>query len=155
MILIECQPDEFIVKRIRRIGSRNVKHAQGQGNVINGIEKNPGVIGIVDDDPGKSHALKRENYIEKECKSTIKLLVKNNDETKKLILWSPDVEGWILHRAKLNKVSPKIYHLPDDVEELHKIPHVEEKKDFLDFMDELIEKNDEEIEILKTWLKDY
>jgi hypothetical protein len=152
MILIECQPDEFIVKRF---GFRNVKHANGQGNVINGIEKRPGVTGIVDDDPGKSHVSKRENYIEKECKSTIKLLVKNDDETKRIILWSPDVEGWILHRAKLNKVSPKKYHLPDDGTELHKIPHIEEKKDFLDFIDELIEKKDEEIEILKTWLKGY
>jgi hypothetical protein len=54
-----------------------------------------------------SQPSERLKYIEKESKSTIKLLVKNNDESKKIIVLSPDLEGWILSRAKLNRVSPK------------------------------------------------
>jgi len=152
VILIECDPDEFMV---RSIGFLKVKHVNGKGNVMNMVGKIPGVIGIIDDDPGNSQPSERLKYIEKESKSTIKLLVKNNDESKKIIVLSPDLEGWILSRAKQNRVSPKKFGLPDDGHGLHSIYHIEKKKNFRDFIEELIGKEDEEIEKLKTWLRGY
>ena len=54
MILIECDPDEFMV---RGIGFSKVKHVNGKGNVMNMVGKIPGVIWIIDDDPGNSQTL--------------------------------------------------------------------------------------------------
>jgi hypothetical protein len=106
---------------------------------------------MIDEDPGKSQPSERYEYIECERRSTIKLLVKKSDKSKKVIELSPDLEGWILARAKKNQVSPKDYGLPDDPQGLRS-PHIEKRKNFRNFMDELVKTDDDEIASLKKWL---
>ena len=81
-------------------------------------------------------------------------MVKNSDNNKKVIEISPDLEGWILNRAKQNRISPKRFDLPDDPHELH-TPHIERIKNFREFMEELVKTDDTEIETLKKWLAIY
>lgn len=81
-------------------------------------------------------------------------LQENNDERRRLVQISPDLEGWVLNRARKNKIYPTDYDLPDDPHELHSIPRLDKRKNFQNFLKSLIEK-DEEIVSLKKWLKDY
>jgi len=41
MMLLECNPDEFVVRKIR---SSKVKHVMGKGNVLGKVRKNPGTL---------------------------------------------------------------------------------------------------------------
>jgi len=148
VIIVECYTDEFLV---RLLGLKGIKHEAGKGKVLERVRENAGTIGMIDEDPGKNQPSERFEYIESERRSTIKLLFKKGDKSKKVIEISPDLEGWILTRAKKNQISPKRYGLPDDPHELHS-PHIERKKNFREFMDELVKTDDDEIVYLKRFL---
>ena len=149
MIIVECYTDEYFVKLL---GFKRIKHEGGKGKVLERVRENPGTIGMIDEDPNSNQPSERHEYIECERRSTIKLLVKKGDKSKKVIEISPDLEGWILARARKNRVSPKNYGLPDDPQELHS-PHMEKNKNFRRFLDELVKTDDDEIDLLKKWLK--
>ena len=148
MIIVECYTDEYVV---RLLGFKGIKHEGGKGKVFERVRENAGTIGMIDEDPNSNQPSERYEYIECERRSTIKLLVKKGDKNKRVIEISPDLEGWILARAKKNQVSPKNYGLPDDPHELHS-PHIEKNKNFRRFMEELVKTNDDEIAYLKKWL---
>ena len=149
MIIVECYTDEYFVKLL---GLKGKKHEGGKGKVLERVRENPGAIGIIDEDPDSNQPSERYEYIEYDRRSTIKLLVKKGDKSKKVIEISPDLEGWILARAKKNQISPKSYGLTDNPHELHST-HMERNKNFRKFMDELVKTDDEEIDLLRKWLK--
>lgn len=148
MIIVECYTDEYFVKLL---GFKGIKHEGGKGKVLERVRENPGAIGIIDEDPDSNQPSERYEYIEYERRSTIKLLVKKGDKSKKVIEISPDLEGWILARAKKNQISPKSYGLTDNPHELHST-HMERNKNFRKFLDELVKTDDDEIVSLKKWL---
>ncbi len=151
MIIVECHTDKFLVELL---GFKGIKHEGGKGKVLERVRENAGAIGIIDEDPNSNQPLDRNEYIEGECRSTIKLLVRKGDKSKKIIELSPDLEAWILARAKKNRVSPKSFGLPDDPHELH-IPHIEKRRNFREFMERLAETDDVEIGALKEWLMQF
>jgi len=57
-----------------------------------------------------------------------------------------------LNRARQNHINPTKFGLPNDANELHS-PHIEKNKCFQDFMKKLVETDDNEICVLKKWLK--
>jgi hypothetical protein len=148
VIIVECYTDEYFVKLL---GLKGIKHEGGKGKVLERVSENPGAIGIIDEDPDSNQPSERYEYIEYERRSTIKLLVKKGDKSKKVIEISPDLEGWILARAKKNQISPKSYGLTDNPHELHST-HMERNKNFRKFLDELVKTDDDEIVSLKKWL---
>jgi hypothetical protein len=148
VIIVECHTDKFLVELL---GFKGIKHEGGKGKVLERVRENAGAIGIIDEDPNSHQPSDRNEYIEGESRSTIKLLVRKSDKSKKIIELSPDLEAWILDRAKKNRVSPKAFGLPEDPHELH-IPHIEEKRKFREFMEKLVKTDDDEIDILKKWL---
>jgi hypothetical protein len=149
VIIVECYTDEYFMKLL---GLKWIKHEGGKGKVLERVRENPGAIGIIDEDPDSNQPSERYEYIEYERRSTIKLLVKKGDKSKKAIEISPDLEGWILARAKKNQISPKSYGLTDNPHELHST-HMEKNKNFRRFLDELVKTDDEEIDLLRKWLK--
>jgi hypothetical protein len=104
VIIVECYTDEYVV---RLLGFKGIKHEGGKGKVFERVRENAGTIGMIDEDPNSNQPSERYEYIECERRSTIKLLVKKGDKNKRVIEISPDLEGWILARAKKNQVSPK------------------------------------------------
>lgn len=153
MIIVECYNDESLIKMIAR---SKVKHEGGKQRVLERVKKNDKaeVIGIIDEDPDSFQPSELKIYSQKDSKSTIKLLICKNDERRRLIQISPDLEGWILNRARKNRINPTDYGLPDDSHELHSIPRLDKRKNFRKFLKNLVER-DEEICVLMTWLKDY
>ena len=87
------------------LGLKGIKHEGGKGKVLERVKENPGAVGIIDEDPDSNQPSERYEYIEYERRSTIKFLVKKGDKSKKVIEISPDLEGWILARARKNRVS--------------------------------------------------
>ncbi len=153
MIIVECYNDESLIKMIAR---SKVKHEGGKQRVLERVKKNDKaeVIGIIDEDPDSFQPSDLKEYFPKDSKSTIKLLICKNDERRRLVQISPDLEGWILNRARKNRIYPTDYGLPDDSYELHSIPRLDKRENFQKFLKILAER-DEEISILKGWLKNY
>ncbi|RJS71626.1 hypothetical protein CW696_04250, partial [ANME-2 cluster archaeon] len=92
-------------------------------------------------------------YIEKDTRSTVKLLIRKDDNSKRLIQISPYLEHWLLDRARQNRIAPNDFGLPNDPKELHSIPHVERNRNFHSFLNKLIEVDDE-IDTLKKWIRE-
>ena len=53
-IVLECKPDEAFVKTLG-FSRRNIIHQPNKGAVFNYLKKNPGAIGLVDEDPGSAN----------------------------------------------------------------------------------------------------
>jgi len=152
MILVECDPDEFLVKSMG-FSRKKIKHESGKGNVLKKLKKDPNTIGMIDEDPHSSKPSEMKRYIEAEKKDTVKLLVRNDNTGKKVIQISPYLEHWLINRARQNQISLKDYNLPDDPVEMHDITHIERNKNFQSFLDELINK-DAEIRTIQKWIKE-
>jgi hypothetical protein len=150
VIIVECYTDEFLVKCIG-FPRREIKHEGGKGKVMEIVKKRGRTVGIIDEDPYSDQPSDLENYTEKETKSTVKLLIRKDDASKRLIQISPYLEHWLLDRARQNRIAPKDFGLPSDPRELHSIPHVEMDRNFHSFLNELIEADDE-INTLKKWI---
>ena len=147
MIIVECDLDEFLIKSMG-FPKRQVKHEGGKGKVLDKVRKNQNVIGIIDEDPNSNQPSEMKKYIEKKTSSTIKLLVRRNDDRKRIIQISPYLEHWLLHRARKRRISPSDFDVPDDPKEMHAIPHIERNPRFQSFLNELI-KTDNEINTLR------
>lgn len=152
MILVECDPDEFLVKSMG-FPRKKIKHESGKGNVLIKLKNDPMTIGMIDEDPHSSQPSEMKRYIEAEKKDTVKLLLRKDNTGKKVIQISPYLEHWLINRAKQNKISLKDYDLPDDPVEMHDITHIERNKNFQSFLDELINK-DAEIRTIQKWIKE-
>ena len=150
MIIALCYTDEFLVTSIG-FPRRRIKHEGGKGKVMEIVKKKDMAVGIIDEDPYSDQPSYLENYIEKDARSTVKLLIRKDDNSKRLIQISPYLEHWLLDRARQNRISPKDFGLPNDPKELHSIPHVERNRNFHSFLNKLIEADDE-IDTLKKWI---
>lgn len=136
------------------VSKKQIKHAGGKGNVLRKMREKQNVIGIVDEDPHGSQPGEMKRYIREDARNTIELLKRKGDDTKKLIQLSPDIEGWLIYRAKQNRISPKDYGLPDNRQKMHSIPHIEKKPNFQRFVNKLIEAKDDEINTFRRWIRE-
>ena len=147
MIAVECDADEYLMEML---GFSRIRHCAGKGDVVRMVSKNQVRIGMIDEDPGKSQPSLLGNYEEADSKESIHLLVHKECPENKLIKISPDLEGWFIHRARKNGIQLRDYKLVDTQEGLH-IPHIERRKNFQDFIQRLIEV-DEEAGFLRDWI---
>lgn len=156
MIFVECYADEYFLKIIGFL-KKQIIHPRFacKGKVIQNVQKIPKSIGIIDEDPEQKPPSRLKNYIKKEVsKDKTLILLINNNEQKFLIQISPYLEAWLINRAKKHKISPTKFNLPDNPKVMHDIVHIEKNKNFQDFLNQLIQANDEEINILKKWIKE-
>jgi len=153
VIVVECYNDEFLIKTL--VFSRP-KHEGCKGKVLEKVNKdrNPLVIGMVDEDPDSHQPSSLRDYVQREGKSSIKLLVSKRDDRRRIVPISPFLEEWILQRARQNKISPSVFDLPNDSHALHSIPNLHKRLNFQKFLKYLVEK-DAEMAALKEWLQGY
>lgn len=159
MIFIECNPDKFLVRQLIRGKQqrKKIKHGGGKSGVLDLLEAGKGrIVGVVDEDPNrtKNPPKKRKEYIRKDSKDSIKLLRNRDDSSKSLIELSPDLEGWLINRAKENGINLEDYGLPDNRKKMHDIPRIEREPDFQKFIKKLIRTSDDEINALRTWIRE-
>lgn len=152
MIVVECYSDEFLVKSMG-FPRKKIKHGGGIGNVVRAVSKKEKGIGIIDEDPHSNQPKEMEKYDEADKNDTIKLLVKKDDNRKRIIQISPYFEPWLINRARQNQISPKDFGLPDDPKEMHDVLHIERNRNYQNFVNKLVEA-DEEINTIKKWIKE-
>ena len=152
MIIVECNPDEFVIRSIIADSDTQIKHGGGKGNVLKKVREEQGTIGVIDEDPHSAQPREMDRYIKEDAKETVRLLKRQDDNAKKLIQLSPDIEGWLINRAKENEISLKDYGLPDDRRRMHDVHHIQKDKDFQRFVGELIQTDDDEVNAIRKWI---
>jgi hypothetical protein len=154
MIFLECNNDECLIKSLGFF-KKQIFHVFNKGQVVKRVGKETRAIGLIDKDLDRDKPKEMKDYVEVKDNRTgdIILFQKKDDKRKRLIQISPYLEGWLLKRAKRNKINPKKFNLPDDPEKLHKTPRLKKNRKFLEFLEKLIE-TDSEIQTLKKWIED-
>jgi len=156
MIFLECNNDEFLVEKLGFPG-KWIAHERCKGEVVKKVGKSSSAVGIIDEGIKANEPRDMKNYkevSESKANRDIKLFQRKNDKQKKLIQISPYLEAWLYNRAKRNKINPKDFNLPDDPKKLHEIPNLKRSRDFREFLEKLLEKQDSEIQTLKKWIED-
>jgi len=160
VIFIECNPDKYLVRQLvrgKQQRKKKIEHGGGKSKVLDLLEKRKGrIVGVVDEDPNRTKhpPKKRKEYITKDSKDSIKLLRKRDDSSKSLIELSPDLEGWLINRAKENGINLEDYGLPDNRKKMHDIPRIERDPGFRRFIKKLIQTSDDEVNALRTWIRE-
>jgi len=151
LIATECYPDTYLLK-VFNVGRKMIRHVGTKGDVINYTRDNLGSLGIIDEDPDSAQPKELSSFQIIENFGNLTLMEKKNSS--KIIKISPRIEEWFYKRAGYHKIDPLTYGLPRVADVLHSIPHYEEKRGFHDFLYRLLE-DDEEIAVLKKWVKDH
>ena len=60
-ILVECNPDEYIIS-VLGVNPRRIKHGQGKGKVLQVLRKDKGMVAVIDEDPGKGRMPLLDEY---------------------------------------------------------------------------------------------
>ena len=155
MIFVECNPDKFVVRKIVTGKRKQIKHGGGKTGVLHELDGKGRAVGIVNADPdNKKPPGDMKKYSMKDARGTIKLLGRKDDSSKSLIELFPDLEGWMINRAKKNGISLRDYGLPDDRKKMHDILHIEKNLDFQKFIKMLIRSSDDEVNALRRWIRE-
>ena len=149
-IVVECNADEAVLLSLG-IPRKQLLHERGKGEVIKRVLKFDSAIGLIDEDPSSAQPRDLNNYKEVHIAEGLRLLVRKNDENKKLIIVCPRLEDWLIERAGLSGIQPEDYSLPADPDRLHSIPRYEQKEGFKHFLIEL-KKRDKGMNLLHQWV---
>ena len=124
-----------------------------KGNVIKRLKDHPGATGIVDEDPGYDPPHEFASYRLTESGEGAQIqLRKRQAGGQNLIVLCPEVEEWLLQRAKISGVDPRQYHLQVTARELHDLPGYEERESFHQFLAALTNSGDRGMSLLRQWI---
>lgn len=94
------------------------------------------MVAVIDEDPGKGRMPLLDEY-RKEREMADLIFYSHTQLDCCLIVIRPDLENWLLKRAKKNGIDPSDYGLPDDADRLHSIIHVERNSRFREMINDL------------------
>lgn len=119
-IALECNPDEVLAKALGYTRKRIV-HQPSNSEVINYLRKNPGTIGLVDEDSG---SVKPPFFTKFQRETSEKFRVESfsiPSSNTRLIIIKPRLEEWILECATRSEIDPRQFSFPDNGHELKKV----------------------------------
>jgi hypothetical protein len=150
-VLVECDADEVVLRNLG-VAKKQLSHFGGKNKVITRLRDLPGVVGMVDEDPGSTqHGDLRASYRQAESAEGLRLLIRQGSGGQRLVVICPKLEDWLIARAKSSGIRPENYGLPSDPDRLHSIPRYEQKQNFLSFLTELKER-DRGMHLLRRWI---
>jgi hypothetical protein len=155
----ECHGDTELI-RCLGISRKMINHQKGNGNLANAMRKNKAdkVIGITDEDKFKTLPKYFDDFIEEKQEQYLILKKHKNIDNQYLIIISKDLEDWLLYSAKLVKISPKQFHLPEDIrgfKEVVKDKIVSHNRHFIQFINALKKAEAKPFITLENWLKEF
>ena len=153
MIIVECYRDQALVYRLGFV-PQQVRHAHSKSKVIGTVDCIQRGIGIIDEDPDAGRPRHLREYTKRTTVGRITLLVKEDDDGKRIIQVSPRLEDWLYTIAKRNKISPGEFGLPDDPRKLHSSSLRRDEGSFGRFLIALVKVKDEEIIRFTEWIKE-
>ncbi|OYT44808.1 MAG: hypothetical protein DRN37_08890 [Thermoplasmata archaeon] len=149
MIIVECYADEAFLAQLG-ISRNKIRHEAGVGKVLEKLEKDHGTAGMIDEDPGKSRPREIRNYIIEKDRPDHSMMV-HKEKNVHLLVLKPDLEGWLVNKARSLKVNMTDFNLPDDPDRLHSRPRYDRELGFGKLIRELMKKDDS-ISQLVEWL---
>ena len=147
-IHVECKPDEVLVRALG-VPRREIKHWRDKGRVCKHLQDNPGLMGLIDEDPlsaqpaglGRQRPEERPEY-------GLKVVAGSSC----LIILCPRLEEWILQAAKEATLDPPRFGLPDQGEDLHDVINLR-LKNFENLLKELQRRDSPWLRELKRLLR--
>ena len=149
-VFVECYPDTAMLRYLG-VSKKKLHHERCKGEVVKRVFKSDSAIGLIDEDPASAQPRDSSNYKQIQAEEGLRLLIRKNDESKKLIIVCPRLEDWLIERAKLTGIRPEDYSIPGNPDHLHSIPRYDKKEGFKRFLAELKEK-DEGMKLLQQWI---
>jgi len=121
MYLVECKPEEALVKSLTSTSRKNIKHAGNKSELLKTLSKHYGNSkAIIDEDPGSTQPPHLQKFKEKQDLTTYKLkILHQKSKNNTLIILRPRLEDWILDASKEANINPQKYNLPKDPTKLH------------------------------------
>lgn len=149
MYLVECKPDEVLVKVLTGTSRKNITHAGNKSELLKKLaERFLNSKGIVDEDPLSHQPPHLKKFEEKPNLAVYDIkLFHQKSGNNVLIMLCPRLEDWILKAAHEANVNPEGYGLPDDPEKLHEQINIKTDK-FQEFV-ESIQPESERLKRLK------
>jgi len=121
MYLVECKPDEILLKSLTLATRKNIEHAGNKSQLLKKLTADYGNSkGVIDEDPGSIQPPHLQKFRERQDLTGYNLKVlhqKSKNNT--LIILRPRLEDWILKAAHEANIDPKKYNLPNDPTKLH------------------------------------
>jgi hypothetical protein len=149
-VFAECFPDTAL---LRKLGApkKQLCHESCKSEVVKRVLKSDSATGLIDEDPTRVQPRDLSNYKQVQATEGLCLLIRKNDESKKLIIVCPRLEDWFIERAKLSGIRLENYGIPNASGRLHSIPKYEQKEGFRRFLEDLKEK-DKGMKLLQQWV---
>jgi len=122
MIAIECNADEVLLKTLG-IPGKNLRHAQGKGQVFNYVERGIVSLGLVDEDPESLYTLPKllRSRQPEELPWGLKVYRGTHKGKRwRVVVFCPRLEEWILQAAREAGVDPAQFALSNSGEGLHR-----------------------------------
>lgn len=150
IIALECKPDEKLVMTLG-VPRRRILHQNDKGDVCNFLKRNPGNIGLIDEDPESAQPRLISGFNLNSDKHGVRELVLSKST---LIMLCPRLEDWVLNACLSSNVEATAFGLPSYPKQLAKeINHKLSR--FGDLILELMRKRNLEMMRLKHLLDDH
>lgn len=149
-ILVECYPDAALLRSLG-VSKKQLRHERCKGEVVKRVCKFDCATGLLDEDPASAQPRELDNYQQIQDSEGLRLLARQNDKNKRLIIICPRLENWLIARAESSGIRPEDYGLPSDPDRLHSIPRYEQKEGFRRFIMDLKER-DKGLHLLREWI---
>jgi hypothetical protein len=121
MYLVECNPDEVLIRTVTITSRKNIKHSGNKSELLKALSQRfDNSKGLVDEDPWSIQPPYLDKFHEKQDLTgyNIKIL-EQKSKNNTIVMLRPRLEDWILQAAKEANVSPAQFGLPDEATKLH------------------------------------
>ena len=127
-LFLECKPDEVLAVTLG-VSRKSITHNHGKGRVSRSLQKNSGVVGLVDEDPGSAEPAAMKQFSEVSINHDVRLKI-NKSRKNRLIVLCPRLEPWLIKSAKAAGVKMDEFGLSENVQVLdsminHRLQNVE------------------------------
>jgi|WetSurMetagenome_2_1015567.scaffolds.fasta_scaffold1394492_1 hypothetical protein len=116
-LYLECNPDE-VLARVVGVPRRAIVHSHGKGRVSKHLDRQSGVSGLVDEDPGSAQPRTLAGFVEVSSTHDVRLKIDKN-RNNRLVVLCPELEDWVIKTAKSARVKMEEYSLSERPGELH------------------------------------
>jgi len=152
MYLVECKPDEILIKVLTNTSRKQIQHAGNKSELLKKLTEHfTNSKGMVDEDPLSHQPRHLQMFKEKQKLAIYDLKILHQKSGNNiLIMLCPRLEDWILKAAYEANVNFAKYGLPNNPEKLHEQINIKTDK-FQKLVDDIGTKS-ERLKKLKQYL---
>lgn len=118
MILVECKPDEVLIRALG-VPHHRIRHCRGKGQVCRKLERAENTLGLLDEDPGSTQPARiRRQKPEEKLPYGLKIYRMGGNQ---LVVLCPRLEEWVLEAAREAGLRASDFGLPEGGPDLHRV----------------------------------